>query len=225
MIYIFYKKRYLQKPLDIEFVLLAIGSLIVVLSQVILPVLSIEYGLLRAFQQALFFLGIFIVVGSLALTSFLGKKNQMIFVSLIAIFFFYSSTGVFTYILGGYAPQLHLSNSGLYYDMYYLHDTESASIKWLSDRTDAGNATYKQIQSDRLAITKAKSFFNVDFINDIYPGMIRKESYVYLGYRNTEKKQSSITYNSDIITYEYPIQFLDDNKDLIYSNGYSKIYK
>ena len=43
------------KLLDAEFVLLAGGSLVLVLSQIILPVLSVEYGVLRAFQQSLFF--------------------------------------------------------------------------------------------------------------------------------------------------------------------------
>jgi uncharacterized membrane protein len=224
-IFVLFKRKYLQKTLDVEFVLLALGSLILVLSQVILPVLSAEYGLLRAFQQALFFLGIFIVIGSLALTSYLGKTNQIVLTSLLAISFFFSSTGVFTSLLGGYGPQLHLSNDGSYYDLYYMHDSEATSIKWLNKSIETSEDSHAEIQSDRLAILKAKTFFDIDFLNDIYPALIRKNAYVYLGFRNTIKKQSSITYNSDTITYAYPVQFLEDNKDLIYNNGYSIIYK
>ena len=62
-------------------------------------------------------------------------------------------------------------------------------------------------------------------MNDIHPGLIRKDSYVYLGFANVHKQQATLSYNSNLITYTYPIQFLDDSKDLVYSNGGVKIFR
>jgi uncharacterized membrane protein len=219
--------KFTTKPINDEYFLLVIGSLILVLSQIILPVLSIEYGLLRAFQQSLIFLGIFIVIGSYALMSKFGSTIQSVFAGALAIIFFLSSTGVFTQILGGYPPQLHLNNDGLYYDIYYLHSTEIEGIQWLqSNLNESGEHEYQsEVQTDRYSSLKAESIIETSTANDIYPALIRKNSYVYLGYTNVQKHQSTISYNGNLISYMYPLQFLDDTKDLIYDNGGAKVFK
>jgi uncharacterized membrane protein len=225
-IFALWSRKFLRKPIDTEFVLLAVGSLILVLSQVVLPMLSIEYGLLRAFQQAMFFLGIFVVIGSFAIVSFFKRSIRIIFPSMIAITFFLSSTGVFTYLLGGYGPQLHLDNDGTYYDIYYLHGSEIAGIEWLANKIhDTGKEYQSEAQSDRYAFSKAQSIANINLQNDIHPGIIRRDSYVYLGFTNINKDQTTVFYDGDLITYTYPVDFLDENKDLIYSNSGARIYR
>lgn len=224
---VIFRKKWLKNNLDMDFMLMAAGSIVLVFSQVILPVLSVEYGLLRAFQQALFFVGIFIVIGSMTITQPLGKKMQKIAVSTLAILFFLSSTGVLTYIIGGYGPQLHLSNSGDYYDTYYLRKTEVTSTEWFVHKMDnvQQDAYQAEIQIDRCPCLLTETARDAGMADDIYPGFIRKDSYVYLGYTNIKKQKGTITYNGDNIDYDYPIDFLDDNKDLIYNNGGSRIYR
>lgn len=227
LFFVVLKKEFLIKLLDTEFVLLAGGSLVLVLSQIILPVLSVEYGVLRAFQQSLFFLSIFIVVGSLVLVGKFKNNVQIIFSGALAIILFLSSTGVLTQILGGYGPQLHLNNDGTYYDIYYLHETEVVGISWLASKIANKNVGEYQseVQSDRYSFSKVKSLSDINILNDIHPGLIRKDSYVYLGFANVHKQQATLSYNSNLITYTYPIQFLDDSKDLVYSNGGVKIFR
>ncbi len=226
--FVLFRKKFIRKVLDVDFVMLAGGSLVLVLSQIVLPVLSVEYGILRAFQQGLFFLGIFVVVGSLVLVSKFKHVVQVSFASFLAIVFFLSSTGVFTQILGGYGAQLHLNNEGAYYDMYYLHEAEIAGINWFSNniKIDSEESEFQsELQSDRYVSFKSETILNKIALNDIYPALVKKSSYVFLGFTNTNKKSATIFYNGNNITYGYPVQFLDDNKNLIYSNGGALIYR
>lgn len=218
-------KIFFKRALDTDFVLFAVGSLFMIFSQIVLPVLSKEYGLLRAFQQSLFFLSVFIVAGSFTIFWKSGKPFGKVFAATLAIGFFFSSTGVFTQLLGGYGPQLHLNNSGTYYDIYYLHHAEVAGIKWLRGVTQNVDEYQIETQNDKYKQGEDGHVSEIGVYSDIYPGLIRQDTFVFLGFANSNKSQAFFTYNADIITYNYPMDFLDDNKDLIYNNGGSKIYR
>ena len=119
---------------------------------------------------------------------------------------------------------------GTYYDVYYLHKSEVVSIDWLSNRLAgdtqvADNAVRAEVQTDRYSLKKINSMAELNAMNDIYPGLIRRDSYVYLGYTNVVKSQASMVFDGNLLTYTYPLDFLDQNKDLVYSNGTARIYK
>jgi hypothetical protein len=73
--------------------------------QVVLPVISVDYGVLRAFQQALIVFGPLVAVGSLVIFRFLpgGWDTRAAFA--VAIVFFISLVGVLPQARGGYPPQ------------------------------------------------------------------------------------------------------------------------
>ena len=177
----------------------------------------------------LIFLGIFIAVGSMGLLIRNKDKARITFASVLVILFFLSSVGVFTQLLGGYGAQLHLNDSGLYYDNYYLQKGEVIAIDWLTDRFKADETpTYQaEVQTDRFQSAKVSQISSSDLnpLSDIYPGLIRKDSYVYLGYANVNKSQANMTYEGTLISYNLPIQFLDQQKDLIYNDGDSRVYR
>jgi uncharacterized membrane protein len=229
LIFLLFKRKY-TNLVDTDLVALSIGAIIFLILQVVLPILSIEYGLLRAFQQSLIVLSLFVVMGSVALFKLIPKYGKKPLLSLlVAVAFLISSTGFVTQLLGGYYAQLNLNNSGTYYDIYYLHRSEVLGIKWLADnvsRTNInGDEVQAEVQTDRYSFSKVNSISDVSAINDIYPGLIRKDSYVYLGFSNVNKEQATISYTGNLLTYTYPVQFLDNNKDLIYNNGSARIYR
>jgi hypothetical protein len=215
--------------LDSDLIGLSVASAIFVALQVVLPVLSVQYGLLRAFQQSLMFLGIFTVLGSIALFAWL--PSQVLRVAapiLLAVLFFLSSTGVITQALGGYYPQLNLNNSGTYYDLYYTHAQEIAGIDWLNNlasQTQNGRYFPVDIQADQFMFNKLGNYSSLEATSDIYPGLIMKNSYVLLGYSNVMQNQATVSYNGNLITYTYPTQFLNQQKNLVYSNGGTEIYR
>ena len=64
-----------------------------------------------------------------------------------------------------------------------------------------------------------------DVIEDVLPYTLDKNAYVYTGYTNNIEKICTGKYNQKIITYNYPEDFLNNNKNKIYSNQYSEVFK
>ncbi len=229
LLYVLFR-RALLRSLDTEYMTLVVGCVLFVVLQVVLPVISVEYGLLRAFQQSLMLLSIFIVMGSIVVASLAPTKRLKAYIPvIIALFFLVSSTGLITQTLGGYAAQLNLNNSGMYYDIYYLHRSEVVGIQWLDTLAKthpAAKISLPDVQSDDYSFYKQQNtLFDVDPLSNIYPGLIRRDSYVYLGYSNVVKDQATVSYQGNTLTYNYPVKFLDDNKSLIYNNGGAKVYR
>lgn len=228
IVYVLFRKRY-NSAIEPELYLLAGSSLLFVFLQVVLPNLSQSYGILRAFQQSLMVLGMLLVVGIFVFSSIFKKTWLKIFIpSAIAILFFLTSTGFVSQLLGGYQAQLFLNNSGQYYDVYYTHAQELAGINWLNSLTQEniyGRSAHAVLQTDEFDASKLSAYTKLNTVNDVYPGIVETYSYVYLGYFNVHQKQAAIFYNGDLINYTYPTQFLNQNKNLIYSNGGAEIYK
>jgi uncharacterized membrane protein/glycosyltransferase involved in cell wall biosynthesis len=223
-IFVLFRRTY-NRLLDSDFMALAVGSVIFVGLQVVLPILSVQYGLLRAFQQSLMLLGLFTVLGSIAIFAWLpSRKLRIAATSLLAVLFLLSSTGVLTQAIGGYYAQLNLSNSGTYYDNYYTQPQEIAAIGWLNNLAKQSSNSL-QLQMDDSTYSRLNTYTKLVPSGDIYPSLISRQSYVFLGYANVKEQQSTVVYNGDLITYAYPVQFLDQQKNLIYSNGGAEIYR
>jgi uncharacterized membrane protein len=209
-----------------EFFCLAAANLFVVLLQAVLPVLSVDYGILRSFQQSLMVLDVFLVAGSLALIPRIADGRKILVAAVVALGFFASSTGMITQALGGYDPQLHLNNSGTYYETYYVHPEETAGMAWLTnDVAKTGANVQAGAGSYRYTFTGPKTLLRIDTGSDIYPVLVRQDSYVFLGYTNVRQGLATVSVDGDSVTYHYPMNFLDDNKDLIYSNGGARVYR
>jgi uncharacterized membrane protein len=222
---IFFRKR--RSGSNAELTALGAAALTIVALQVMLPVISVDYGVLRAFLQALIVFAPFVALGSSTLCSPAGKKWGLRVSSIIAILFFLSLTGVMPQILGGYPAQLHLNNSGQYYDIYYLHPQEITAIQWLQDHapTNAAGQVQSEVETDRYTFSRIQTFVGFNPINDIYPTLLRKKAYIFLGYTTVQKKQSTFSYDGDLITYTYPVGLLDATKDLLYSSNGARIYR
>ncbi len=223
---LFFSKRHSFK-MNAELTALTLTSMIFLLLLVLVPVLSVNYGLLRAFQQVLILLGLPMILGSIILFSRFSDRISALFALVIASCFYLSTTGLLAEATGGYLAQLHLHNRGLYYDSYYIHDGEISAVRWLSAynpperepvlQTDLGVERFTAAQSGVLA--------SYDSVTGVYPGLVQKETYVFLGYTNVNRHVAYTLHNSEGITYRYPVQFLDGNKNLIYSSSQARVYR
>jgi uncharacterized membrane protein len=114
----------------------------------------------------------------------------------------------------------------LYYYEYYTHNSEIKSAKWLLNNYDEINLIYV----DESTGSKVKTFSNIkkeQFIYPILPSILDKNAYVYLSYANTIKKIIPLSLQGGmvILNYNFPTQFLNDNKNKIYNNGESEVFK
>jgi uncharacterized membrane protein len=218
--------RRIRREVGREFFYVCIGSTAMVTIITVLPNLSVDYGVLRAFQESLILIAPVVVAGSVTAFSPLGHVRALRTTAAVCVGIFISTTGLLPQITGGYPAQLSLNNGGSYYDIYYMHPQEEVAISWLwgkpgvlPDGVQAENFTQRFAFSDESEVTGQQ------VITDIYPSLIRKSSWVILGYSNIHTGQANTYYNGDLITYVYPIGILRDNKNLVYNNGGAEIFK
>jgi uncharacterized membrane protein len=221
VLFVIYKKHTFAAPK--EFYIISGISILVITAQVVLPQSAIGYGVLRLFQQSLMVFSIFIVLGMFWLLQILIKSESIrekIIMSVMVVYFFLLS-GVVPQLIGGYYPQLPLNNNGTYYNMYYTHASEIAALKWVGQYITKKSP----LQSDSFDAAKIKTYAKTFPISASYPAVIKKEAYVYLNYSNAKLNSAYVYYNGGLLIYKYPIAFLDDHKNLIYSSSETKIYR
>ena len=216
-------KKNLLHHVPAEYIALSMSGIFILVGQTILPSNTVDYGLLRLFQQNLIFLGLPIILGLLSLSwiLFRSHRKQLLSCGIILLFFFAILSGLIPEWTGGGRPALPLNNSGFYYDAYYTHAETTASIAWLGQ-----NANREiPVQSDYyFSGVKLLSLGNIGVLPGILPETIQRKSYVYLDYNNV-KTGTIIEYaGPDVVYYFLPLKFLQENKSLIYNNGGSEIY-
>ena len=216
-----YKKKFQNSYLIIIYVSLVLFAILT-----ILPFVSINYNLSRLLQQ---FLIIICPLATFALY-LLAKSNQKIFFYFfIALFlsYFLLMVGFIPQIIGGYGGLTHLNNFGSLQETSYSYKTEVQSSIWIGLNQDISSPIY----SDSLSKPRLISFGNVNkkIFVDIIPSVIDERAYVYLRYYNcvreacllpSENMPQRITAN-----IACPTEFLSSNKNKIYNNGGSQIFK
>jgi uncharacterized membrane protein len=210
---------------DPEYQMLCVGALGIVGAIVVLPFLSVDYGLLRAFQQTLVVLSLPIVMGCAVAGSALGKAGRNTAAIGLPVVFFISSTGIAASITGGYLPQLHLSNAGDNYDAYYTQDPEVGIAQWLAAQMPPDSRFPKNLQADYIASSRiaALGYPGAGEL-DITPALVQKNAYVFLSYSNIDLQRAYAQYPA-LISYRYPLGFLDENKNRVADAGVSRVYR
>ncbi len=244
LVYVVFRRR-LVGSMDSEYYTLAVFSGVFVGMNIVLPVLSVEYGVFRSLLQALFVLSPFIVIGVFFIGSFvryfylLIKRyilygSEMIAPSfsfdnkvpiLFSIIFFLYSTSFMAQAMGNNYPRIHLNNVGDDYNHFLITKDEEDAILWLKERSEKNITNFPLIQADRYGQKKLESVIRTNMSGSIYPGVVMKDSYVFLTSANTLERKAVVSYKGDIITYTYPVRFLESNKDLVYQNDTVRIYK
>jgi uncharacterized membrane protein len=206
---------------DPEYLILCVLGVGTILAMYILPVVSQEYNLSRLYMQILILISIPAVFGVMLLTIFFGKKLRAPILAGFFILNFLYILGFFNQIFGGTAS-LTLNNFGDDYDRFYTHSAEVYSAKWLAANRDDKIPIF----ADFLSSLKLKSFAFINGTDEaILPSVITRNSYFYLSYANVIQGRADAIYKNIALTYSYPTEFLTENKNLIYSNGESKIFR
>ena len=159
-----------EKPFDLQYLLLCFGAIFLLALITVLPALSVEYGVLRMFQQFLFMLSLPIVLGLNSILFFVKEQKRILFIGIIAIIFFLNLTGFLSHLTGDYYPQMTLDNSGLYYDAYYVHKADVLAIVWLSKN----DVNHEPIEADLSGMNKMLTYGDVYALNEIFPSVIQK---------------------------------------------------
>ncbi|KHO53805.1 MAG: hypothetical protein QT05_C0001G0027 [archaeon GW2011_AR13] len=189
-----------------------------------LPFFSLYYDLPRFYQQFLIILSIFSPIGFFILINPIFKNKSYILVALFFIIYSILSLGLIYQLTGGTSAAMRLNNIGFEYDTRYNHGSELTSAFWIIQKDYS-----KDLYLDNHALLR---FFLVEnsipkknIFQDVIPTIINKNAYVYSGYTNAIKEVTIKTYNRLPLSFNFPTEFLDDNKNKVYSTGESEIFK
>ena len=140
-----------------QYLYVAIGSLVVLIASVVLPTISVDYGLLRMFQQTLLVLAPMIIIGILILLRPLGARRSGIVACVLTGVFFFSLTGLMPQITGSYVPELNLNNAGQYYELYYTEPQEISAMLWLNTVYNKDNI----VQTDSFTAGRLEAYASI----------------------------------------------------------------
>jgi len=216
-------RKHILKDLPVEYIAMSIAGIGVLVGQTILPGDAIDYGLLRLFQQNLIFLALPIMLAFLWIAGFITKtrKGQLALCTLILLFFYIVLSGFFPQLTGGGRAPLALDNYGLYYNSYYTHAQEVYSAEWLAENGDLR----LPIQAAHFSDIKMIAYGHIGAYVELLPQTTKRDSYDYLNYYNAQTGNIIEIINGDVVYYHFPLDFLANNKNLIYNNGGSEIYR
>ena len=159
------------------------------------------------------------------LIKFFKRNLKTIFVSVVFLLYFLFLSGFIPQILGGVEPSVQLSDSGADYNAYYSHYAEIQSGQWLLDNYQKNTYLYIDEYAGQKSFLFEK-FEDKEWIKqDIFPQVIRKNSYVYLSSSSLTEESIFVFLQASMVGYRTPLRFLNENKDLIYNNKYSEIFK
>jgi uncharacterized membrane protein len=185
------------------------------------PSASSSYNLTRFYMQLMILLTITAIIGGLRLLK-ITRINIPVLCAVLVIYLLFSS-GFIAQIFGGPAF-VNLNNLGKSYEEYYIHESEILSSNYLFINFNKNYLLY----ADYVSILRLNHLrYKIKILKNIFPGTMSKNSYVYASETNI---QSERTFNaigkSDLsISFNFPTIFLNNNKNKIYTNGGSQIFK
>lgn len=210
-----------KDALNPDFICLGLAGVFVLTLMVVLPVLSINYGVLRAFQQALIFL---ILPMILLLVRFGSRvwpwlKTTLATGGMVLLFLLF--TGFFAQLLGGVSPSLSLNNQGLYYGLFYTSEADARAFAWLKTNVKKGSDV------------RAANFNRAKMHDPLYPfaraGILPTQTgastFVYLDPAQVVAQKVYLYYESSPLIMTFPLDYYDDTKNQIYSTTSTRIYR
>jgi uncharacterized membrane protein len=205
----------------LDFTCLSVASIVVLGLMVILPVLSVNYGILRAFQQTLIFLILPIMLLLIRMLRPLPSRlvNGCAVAAITSLFLLF--TGVTAQALGGTSAPLTLNNQGLYYGLYYASAADKASHEWMKHHIHP-DADLRAANPNRALMNDPAYPFNR---TGILPMQLSPGSYAYLDLAQIRDEKFFTYFESSPLTLTFPMQYYDLAKNHVYSTSTTGVYK
>jgi uncharacterized membrane protein len=131
------------------------------------------------------------------------------------------ASGLANGALGG-ATNINLANSGEAFNRFYVTGPELASAGWLGKAARPGQLVYADRYAQLRLFPMTGSTLNL--IGDVTPQTIDQHAWVYADRTNVLDHSAEVLFNNSAVTYIFPAGFLNDNYDLVYTNGSSEVY-
>jgi uncharacterized membrane protein len=207
-------------------VLLSFGAIGMLVVLTVVPQLSVDYGILRAFQEGLFFFAPFMAAGLIWLSG-LARRWARPALGVVLAGVATSLTGILPQLTGGYYGIIPMANEGQYYDLHYPVVDEQVGAQWLVARaqTDKVLNGYASImQTDFYTDDTMQTTLTGPLLPDIAPQWLRPGSYIFVGPTLIRTGDVTNRLDGQAVTYRYPAGLLDSLYNEIYANAGSEVY-
>lgn len=198
-----------------EALALAVGSLVGAGLIVVIPSLSVDYGVLRAFQQALIGAAPAVAVGATFALTWLRRWTDPV-VTAASLGIPLVLTGVVFSVTGGYPGILSLSNSGQYYDLYYRQEPEVRAAQWIGPASQA-QPRPATVATETLISLVRDTGGAIPISDKFHPLQIERGQWVFLNRQLVVDRSATVFYTGDLLTYRYPVDQLRSLMDVVYS--------
>lgn len=214
-------KLFIYGKINREYFLIITFYLGMIFFIIVLPGFSKSYNVERLFLQAMIFISPLPFFGLSFLFKKLFKENTLTIIFAILMIFLLLNYG-FLFQITLQKPYLWTNNYGNHYDLFYTPAVECHSAGWYSNFT----STESKIVVDGASRNRIRSCAKRDNLKQsMFPYLIKKDYYVYVGYNNLFEQVSYASLNGMPVTHNFPTEFLHENKNKIYNNGGSEIFK
>lgn len=216
LVFIIWKYLKLRKSsrFEAEFVVGIMISVILLISFIFLPYLSVAYGAQRLFLQLLIFLAPVFVVGVLSITKTLKRPKMGPWILLVLILCIFTSGTYLQYHLDNIPYSPYYDKDSPMYNEHFIYDQEISAASWLKNygMNDIG------IQADGIAYSRFLLGYGAERPNFKNTSVM----YLYLGYANVNKGLLFEDIDNPVKITNYNL--ITDGKSRIYDNGGSEIY-
>jgi hypothetical protein len=202
------------------------GSLALLAATVVLPQLSLNYGLLRLFQQSLILLAPLIVLGiTTVLTPVAGAGRARIGCAVLVTACFVSTSGLLPQFLGGYQPQLNLNNSGPYYRAWYATADDVAVARWVGARLTPGTP----LAADTAETALLRATTRIDPAEGVAPGIVGPDAYLVVTVTGPDRArpdrvQAVAVADDRILVFTFPLTCVTAGRPLLYAGDDHRVY-
>ena len=205
-------RRRKDSGLPREVVFLVWGSMAALGLIVTVPNLSVEYGVLRAFQQTLLVVAPVMAMGMW----FVLRKPVLTAVVPVALLV----------VLAGTQQRMALENAGTYFDRFYVTDSAMRGIEWLGQTDRADKENERIIANRNVNVRLLGLSDNRAPVSDrLFPTMLSRDGYVFVDGQILDQGESTVFWTGDLLTYTYPVGVLDRWLDLLYDAPQARVYR
>ena len=197
--------------------LLALASIILLVVMIVLPQLKVNYNLTRLWLQALIVFAPLVAFAGSRLVSKITRYHYLFMAALTSVFMLYSA-GVIFYITNGVGQAMFTNKSSDFY-MYNTTSGEVYAAIWLG-----ANRSSSPVYADALASLKLSAYGDIIRTQTyVYPSTITLNSFIYASQANLRGVEFH-KYKDGLLKFDYPKQYLQDTKDVVYANQNSHIF-
>ena len=185
--------------------------------------IAIAYGEERALLQGMALYAIAVSWSMQQLTVWRDRlESALVTVSAVSLAFILIESSYLTGVLVGGGSALNLANNGVNYEEYYVTIPELASANWLGEKIRPDQLIYAD-EYAQLPIIATDGLLN-GLTLDVTPLTINQHAWVYASQTNVVDRQAFALFQYHLASYVFPYMFLDNNFDLVYTNGSSEVF-